>query len=109
MGYIYLVLTILAETAAVLCMKLSNGFYHRWYTTAAILTYALGFVFLTIALKYLPAGIANGIWAGASTVLVAVFGVILFKEQLNTIPLISLFLIVIGLVGLNFSGGYAVK
>jgi small multidrug resistance pump len=104
MGYFFLVLTIIAETSAILFMKLSNGFNNRWYTIVAIIAYALGFVFLTMALKYLPAGLANGIWAGASTVLVALFGMVLFKEQLSTIQLISLLLVVIGLVGLNVQG-----
>lgn len=104
MGTVYLVLTILAETCAVLCMKASNGFQHRGLTVVAIVTYGLGFVFLTLALKELPAGLANAVWAGASTILVALLGVLLFKEHLNTIQVISLLLIVVGLVGLNLAG-----
>lgn len=104
MGQLFLLLTILTETAAVLLMKLSAGFHHRLYTILAILMYGLSFLFLTLALKQLPAGIANAIWAGASTVLVALAGILFFQEKLNTIQLVSMALIVIGLVGLNFKG-----
>jgi small multidrug resistance pump len=101
MGYLFLVLTILSETAAVLCMKLSDGFHNRAYTIFAIITYGLSFVFLTLTLKYLPAGVANAIWAGASAILVAIAGIFILKESLSTWQIISLLLIAVGLVGLN--------
>jgi len=101
MGYVYLVLTILAETIAVICMKLSGGFVNRTYSIIAVVTYALGFLFLTLSLKSLPAGLANAVWAGASTVLVAVLSYFIFEEKLTTIQLISILLITLGLVGLN--------
>lgn len=101
MGYLFLALTIISETAAVIYMKLSHGFQNKLNASIAIIAYVLGFIFLTLALKYLPVGIANAIWAGASTVLVAVLGVYLFNEQLTTIQVISLILIVLGLVGLS--------
>ena len=101
MGTLFLVLTILSETVAVICMKLSDGFQNRIYIICAVITYGLSFVFLTLTLKYLPTGIANAIWAGASTVLIALAGILILKEKLNTSQLISLALIVIGLIGLN--------
>lgn len=103
MGYTFLILTILFETAAVICMKLSEGFHNKLQAVIAVIAYVLGFLFLTLALKHLPVGIANAIWAGASTVLVAVLGIFIFKEQLTIAQIIFLSLIVIGLVGLNFS------
>ena len=103
MGVLFLVLTIVAESAAVIFMKLSNGFQHKAYSAAAVGTYLLSFIFLTYALKTLPVGLANAIWAGASTVVVVLLGVYLFKEQLNTWQIIFLSMIVIGLVGLNFT------
>jgi small multidrug resistance pump len=103
MGNLFLILTILSETAAVICMKLSDGFHNKMYTVFAIITYGLSFLFLTLALKSLPAGIANGIWAGASTILVALIGVLVFKEKLTAMQLVSLLLIAAGLIGLNFN------
>ena len=102
MGYIFLAITIIAEAAAVVCMKLSNGFQQKSYALAAIFFYALTFIFLTLALKQLPAGIANAIWAGASTVLVAIVGIYFFNEKLNWIQITSILFIIVGLLGLNF-------
>jgi len=102
MGNLFLLFTILSETAAIICMKLSAGFQNRFYTVAAIVTYALSFVFLTFTLKSLPAGVANAVWAGASTVLVTLLGILIFKERLTTVQTVSLLLIVAGLMGLNW-------
>jgi small multidrug resistance pump len=102
MGYVYLLLTILTETAAVLFMKSSDGFLQKTSSILAVLSYMLSFVFLTLALKRMPVGTANAIWAGASTLLVAIFGVFLFKESLNARQMIFLGLIVIGLIGLQW-------
>jgi multidrug transporter EmrE-like cation transporter len=101
MGHLFLILTILSETAAVICMKLSTGFQNKLYTVIAIIAYALSFVFLTLSLKSLPAGVANAIWAGASTILVALIGMLFFNEKLTTLQFISMLLIAIGLIGLN--------
>lgn len=103
MGYLFLLLTIIAESVAVLCMKLSDGFRDKLQTGIAIIAYLLGFVFLTLALRQLPVGFANAIWAGASTILIAVLGAIIFKEQFNVLQLVFLGLIVIGLVGLHLT------
>jgi len=102
MGYLYLLLTILTETAAVLFMKSSNGFQQKASSLIAVVAYMLSFVFLTLALKKLPVGTANAIWAGASTLLVAILGVFIFKESLNARQMIFLGLIVIGLIGLQW-------
>ena len=102
MGNLFLLFTILTETAAIICMKLSEGFHNRLYTALAIASYGLSFVFLTLALKYLPAGITNAIWAGASTVLVTILAILIFKEKLNAVQIASVLLIVIGMAGLNW-------
>ncbi len=107
MGYLFLLLTILSESAAVICMKLSDGFHNKGYAAIAIITYAMSFTFLTICLKTLSAGIANAIWAGSSAVLVAVLGIFIFREKLSIVQGISLLLIVAGLIGLNLKSGSA--
>lgn len=104
MGYLFLLLTVLTESAAVLLMKMSQGFKHKTEAGIAIVAYILSFVFLTLALKYLPVGLANAVWAGASTLLVVVLGIFIFKEQITTLQFIFLVLILIGLIGLNLTG-----
>lgn len=103
MAYLFLILTIFSETAAVICMKLSNGFENKFYAALAFITYTLSFVFLTISLKSLPAGIANAIWAGASALLVALIGLLFFNEKLTIVQIVSILFIAAGLIGLNLT------
>ena len=102
-GAIFLILTIVAESTAIIFMKLSNGLEHKFQAFLAGVAYLLGFLFLTLALKYIPAGIANAIWAGASTVLVAALGIWLFNEELSAPQWFFLLLVVIGIAGLSLS------
>ena len=83
-------------------MKASDGFQQKTSSIIAIVSYMLSFVFLTFALKKLPVGTANAIWAGASTLLAAILGAFIFKESLNVRQMIFLGLIVIGLIGLQW-------
>ncbi len=99
--YIFLILTILFESAAVVFMKMSHGFTNKLQAAMAIVCYLVSFIFLTMGLKNLPMGWANAIWAGSSTVLVALFSMYYFKENLNMYQLFFLLLIVTGLIGLN--------
>ena len=103
-GYIFLLLTIVSESGSVILMKFSNGFQHRWYAAIAIVAYILSFVFLTLSLKTLPVGIANAVWAGSSTLLVALLGIWLFGEKLHWTQIIFFTLIIVGIVGLQLSG-----
>lgn len=104
MPYIFLALTIVFETAALICMKLSAGFQHLSWSIIAVVTYILSFVFLTLALKHLSAGVTNAIWAGASTLLVAILGTMIFKEPMSAIRIFFLLLIITGIAGLSLTG-----
>jgi len=101
MGYLFLICTILSESTAVICMKLSNGFQHTMFSIIAILTYAASFVFLTLALRSLNAGVTNAVWAGASTLLVAILGIWVLNEKMTVIQVVSLLLVVAGIAGLH--------
>ncbi|MCP9752223.1 multidrug efflux SMR transporter [Ferruginibacter sp. HRS2-29] len=102
MGYLFLALTILCESIAIIFMKLSHGFEQKFYAAIALAGFSLCYVFLTLALKHLPAGLANATWAGCSTILIAVLGVFILKENINTVQYFFLAMIIVGLVGFNY-------
>jgi small multidrug resistance pump len=49
--------------------------------------------------------VAYAVWSGLGTALIATVGVLWLKEPLNTLKIVSLMLIIIGVIGLNLSGG----
>ncbi len=103
MGYWYLLGVVIFETIAVITMDLSAGFTKLKRTLLAVATYAITFVCLTFALKTIPAGIANAVWAGASTILVALVARFFLHESLSAMQCVWLLVIAAGLVGLNLS------
>jgi small multidrug resistance pump len=103
MGWLYLSLAILFELSGTLCMKLSQGFYKLVPFILMFVFYIFAFTSLTFALKKIEIGIAYAIWSGVGTALIAIIGILYFNESINLFKICSLLLIILGVVGLNFS------
>jgi small multidrug resistance pump len=86
-------------------MKLSEGFTRMVPSILLVVFYTLSFGMLTLALKKIDVSVAYAIWSGVGTALIASIGVLWFKEPATAMKLISLGLIIMGVVGLNLSGG----
>ena len=105
MTWVYLGLAILLEVFGTTCMKLSEGFTKTVPSILLFVFYTLSFGMLTLALKKFDVSIAYAVWSGVGTALIASIGVLWFKEPATAIKLVSLGLIILGVVGLNLSGG----
>lgn len=84
-------------------MKLSQGFTKIVPSVLIFVFYGLCFAFLTFALKRLEVSVAYSVWAGLGTVLIALIGVIWFRESATLIKLVSIAFIIIGIIGINAS------
>jgi small multidrug resistance pump len=105
MSWLYLVLAIVLEVSGTTSMKLSQGFTKLFPTLLMFLLYGLSLSALTLALKRIDVSVAYAVWSGLGTALIATLGVLWLKEPLNTLKVVSLMLIIIGVIGLNLSGG----
>ena len=103
-SWLYLTGAILLEVAGTSCMKLSQGFSKLIPSVLIFVFYGLSFVGLTIALKKIDVSIAYAVWAGIGTALIAVIGILYFKEPLTLVKVISVFLIILGVIGINLGG-----
>jgi small multidrug resistance pump len=104
MSWMYLGIAIILEVMGTTCMKLSNGFTETVPSIMMFILYGLSFYLMALALKSIDVSIAYAIWAGMGTVLIVTVGILWFKEPVNAIKIISIGLIVIGIVGLNYGG-----
>jgi small multidrug resistance pump len=104
MSWFYLVLAIVLEVSGTTSMKLSQGFTQMLPSVLMFLFYGLSLGALTLALKSIDVSMAYAIWSGLGTALIATVGVLWLKEPLNTLKIVSLLLIIIGVIGLNLSG-----
>lgn len=97
----YLGLAILAEVIATSALKTSDGFSRLWPSLITVVAYGIAFYLLSQTLKRMEIGVVYAIWSGAGTAAMALVGYWVFNEQLDTLKVISIGLIVLGVIGLN--------
>lgn len=85
-------------------MKLSHGFTKILPSLGVVIFYGISFTLLGLALKKIELSIAYAIWSGVGTALIALIGILILKETMTALKLISLILVIIGVVGLRLSG-----
>lgn len=102
--WIFLTVAIVLEVAGTVSLKLSDGFSRLVPSVLLFAFYAGSFVALSFALRRIEVGVAYSIWAGLGTALVAVVGIVWFREAATAIKLASIALIIAGVVGVNLGG-----
>jgi len=103
-AWIFLVLAILFEVAGTTSMKLSEGFSRLIPSILLFVFYAASFVAVTFALEKIDISVAYAIWSGVGTALIAIVGILFFRETVTVLKIVSIILIIIGVVGLNLAG-----
>ena len=104
MTWFYLIVAIVMEVCGTTCMKLSQGFTKLWPAALVFVFYAFSFGALSLTLKKMDVSVAYAIWSGLGTVLIAIIGIVAFREPSTALKVCSIALIVIGVVGLHLSG-----
>ncbi|WP_242445311.1 DMT family transporter [Chromatium okenii] len=66
--------------------------------------YVLSFLALTLALKKVEVGVAYAVWSGVGTALIAIIGIVYFREAVTLLKFFSILLIILGVVGINLAG-----
>jgi small multidrug resistance pump len=101
MAWLFLAIGIIFEVLGTVCMKFADGFTKLWPSVLVFLFYGLSLVSLVFVLKKLEVSIAYAIWASCGTALIAVIGIIWFKEPVSVIKVVSITLIIAGIIGLE--------
>ncbi|MGK5506958.1 DMT family transporter [Brevibacillus formosus] len=101
MSWVYLLMAILLEVAGTTSMKLSDGLSKPIPSVMMFIFYILCFSSLSLALKEMEVGTAYAIWSGLGTAIIAVIGVVIFKDAFTVKKVIAVGLIIVGCVLLN--------
>ncbi|HDH4522564.1 TPA: QacCGHJ group quaternary ammonium compound efflux SMR transporter, partial [Staphylococcus aureus] len=101
MPYLYLIIAIVSEVIGSAFLKSSEGFSKLYPTLATLISFIVCFYFLSKTMQHLPLNITYASWAGLGLVLTTVVSVLILKEQINLISIISIILIIVGVVLLN--------
>jgi small multidrug resistance pump len=100
-AWLTLSLAILAEVIGTSALKASDGFSHLLPSIVVIAGYGVAFFCLSLTLRNMPIGIAYAVWSGVGTALIALIGVVLYKQRLDMPAMIGIGLIVTGVLVLN--------
>jgi small multidrug resistance pump len=103
MSWLLLTLAIVLEVTGTTNMKLSEGFSKVLPTFFVFVFYGLSIGALTLALNRIEMSVAYAVWSGMGTALVAVVGMLVFKEPVTAAKLGGLALIVVGVAILNIT------
>lgn len=103
MSWIVLFLAGLLEIGWAIGLKYTDGFTKFWPTIGTVFSMIASFLLLGLALKDLPVGTAYSVWVGIGAVGTALLGILLFGESVNTLKLVSLGLICVGIAGLKLA------
>ncbi|GAB3228442.1 SMR family transporter [Hymenobacter seoulensis] len=99
--WMFLLLAILAETAATTALRASEQFTKLLPSVVVVVGYGLSFYFLSLTLKSIPMGIAYAVWSGIGIILITLAGIVLYKQTPDTPALIGMLLILAGVVIIN--------
>ena len=98
-----LIIAILFGVLGTVSMKLSH-ISQKWLPWLYLLVfYTISFVAMTLAIRGLDISLVYAIWSGIGTIFVAIIGFFLFGEKFSIRKTLSLFLIVVGVIGIHLA------
>ena len=103
-GYIFLTLGIVTGISANSFAKISDGFSKLNPTIACLILMCICMFSLSKAMSVIPVGFTYATYGGLTITAIALFGVIKYNQVPNVYGIIGIFLIVIGVILLNFYG-----
>lgn len=105
MAWFYLVLASLGEIFGVMSINLYLRQKNPLRLVLVVVTFSMGFVFLSLAMREIPMGTAYAVWTGLGAAGAVLVGILFFKEPAGWKRLLFLLMIIGGAVGLRLVEG----
>ncbi|CAI2690154.1 DMT family transporter [Apilactobacillus apinorum] len=99
--YLFLLMAIVGELIGTNLLKMSMGFSKLLPTIGSLISFALCFYFLSIAMIKIPLNIAYANWSALGILATTAIASLVYKEQINIMSALGIVLIVAGVVILN--------
>ncbi|MFS8562962.1 MAG: quaternary ammonium compound efflux SMR transporter SugE [Rhabdochlamydiaceae bacterium] len=103
LAWIFLLLAGFFEICFTIALKYSHGFSKLIPSIITVIFIVLSFFAVSQSMKTIPIGTAYAVWAGIGAAGTVVTGILLFGDSYHIIRLISIFLIIIGIIGLKLA------
>jgi len=101
--WILLFFSIIFEVIGTLSLKYSSLNSSWLFGAITAITYSLAFYIMWEVTKKLDASVTYAVWSGVGIILITIFSWLIFKETMTLIKLASIFLILIGVIGLKLT------
>jgi small multidrug resistance pump len=101
MKWLILLAGIIFEVLGTISMKYAEGFTKVIPSILVFVFYGISLAALVFVLEKMEVGNAYAIWASAGTALIAIIGIVFFKESVSPAKIISISLIILGIIGLE--------
>ena len=99
--YTILFFAIAFEVLGTMLLPVSQNFTKPLPTSILLASYVASFYFLALVSQKLPLAIIYASWAGLGVFSVAILSYFFYKQTLNWLTIIGLFLIIIGVTIVN--------
>lgn len=102
---IWLIVGGLLEPCWVIALRKSESYTNKKWTVLAAFFIVLSPYCLSVAMLDCPMGTAYAIWTGIGAVGTVLAGMVLYKEKISRMQVFFLFVIIVGITGLQIFGG----
>jgi quaternary ammonium compound-resistance protein SugE len=103
MAWLYLGLAGLFEIGFTTAMRFIGQTWWSWSALLFLISAALSFHFLTLAIQTIPLGTAYAVWTGIGAFGTALLGIVLFKEPVDALRLFFLITLIGSIIGLKLA------
>jgi small multidrug resistance pump len=100
--YLVLIAAIAFEVFGTMLLPVSQNFTKILPSTVLLVSYGLSFYLLSFLSQKLSLALIYATWAGMGVFSIALFSYFFYKQTLNWQSIIGLFLIIVGVVLVNF-------
>ncbi|WP_394619452.1 DMT family transporter [Lentzea sp. JNUCC 0626] len=104
MHWLHLAVAVVFETAVAICAGKAQGFTHRGWTAATLVTGGLATYFLSRALLTFDVGVGYALWTSLAGVGITLLGALVFGQRLTWRKAVGIALVIGGVVGLQLAG-----
>ncbi len=102
-SWIFLLLAGFFEICFTIALKFSQGFSRLIPSAITVVFIVLSFFCVSQSMKTISIGTAYAVWAGIGAAGTVVCGIIFFGDSYHIVRLISIFLIIVGIIGLKLA------
>jgi small multidrug resistance pump len=98
-----LIFAVCLEITGVFGLRFSDGFASLFPTSVALVSFTLALFLVSRVMKSLPVSIAYPVWAGGGTAGTAFLGILLLGEEINTMKITGISLVILGVILINMT------